>query len=200
MTENYRRINELAISDERLLNRTIPIILSGFNGNEPIKAKVDTGATMSSIDAQDVDVQKEHGLVTFTFGSHRVTMPVLDNQAVTSANNGITYRPVVEFDVLIPSASEDKKERVLKKIKFNLSDRSDMEDKVLLGMNFIKAGDFVVISSHGDKQQTTESFSPEKEAACRALYEQLLRSNVTFEDLIRFIRTDAYKVYESQKF
>ena len=195
------RLNELAVSDERIIGREIPIILSGFNNDEVIKAKVDTGATMCSIDAQDIDIKKGHGVVSFTYGKHRVTMPVLDNQAVSSADGGTVFRPVVEFNVILPSSKADQKERLLKKIAFNLNDRSDMPDKVLLGMNFINAGDFVVVANNeevggmsGRDSMKNESYSYRQDRI-RSVYKVLSESDITFEELMQYIRKNMYESF-----
>lgn len=149
-------VKEAVIADERIVGSKIDIVLAGFNGNAVIKAKVDTGAVMSSLDANDIDMNKEGRVVTFSFGDKRVTMTLLDKQAIKTADGGVEYRPVVEFDVMLPNADTDKQNRVIKKVQFNLNDRSGMPDKILLGQNFIKAGDFVVMNK-GEDQKVIET-------------------------------------------
>lgn len=139
-------VREAEIQDERIVNTNVPIILSGFNNGEQISAKVDTGAHISSLHAEDVKVMQGKGLVSFVFGSKRYTMPALETQAIQTADNGVENRPVVAFDVILLNKDADTRNKVLKKIKFNLNDRSSMPDKILLGQNFIKAGDFVVVN------------------------------------------------------
>lgn len=149
-------VREAKIDDDRIIKNKVGIVLNGFNGNDVIPAKVDTGAEMSSIDANNIDINKSQNVVSFSFGDRRVTMPLVTRQAVKTADGGMEYRPVVEFDVMIPNTDAEKKNRVLKKVAFNLNDRSGMPDKILLGQNFIKKGDFVVMSK-GEESKMIES-------------------------------------------
>ncbi len=146
----YTSIQEADVPDDRIIRTHVSIILSGFNGNQPIKAKVDTGAGVCSLNANNVQVDRKNGMVAFDFGDKHITMPVVDTEAVLTAENGVENRPVVEFDVVVPNTDSQKKNKVISKVQFNLNDRSGMPDKLLLGQNFIKAGNFVVM---GDSEQ-----------------------------------------------
>ena len=145
-------VKEAEIADERIIKHKIPITLSGFNGGNAINAKVDTGAAVCSLDANNVDINRDSGLVSFSFGDRNVTMPLVDTQAVKTADNGVENRPVVSFYVTIPNEDQNKQNRVIKKVDFNLNDRSGMPDKILLGQNFIKAGDFVVMGKNEENK------------------------------------------------
>lgn len=143
-------VREAEVADDRIISHQVDIVLQGFNGNQPIKAKVDTGAGMCSLDANNVQVNPKAGTVSFTFGDKKVTMASIETHAFQTADGGIENRPIVVFDVMVPNNDPEKKNKVVRKVKFNLNDRSDMPDRVLLGQNFIKQGDFVIMSDHDD--------------------------------------------------
>lgn len=141
-------INEANIPNDRLIGHNLSIIITGFNNHDQIPAKVDTGAQICSLHAENIQIKSNQNMVSFTFGDKKYTMPTHEFQSVQTADNGVENRPVVTFDIIIPNNDVNIKNRIIKKIKFNLNDRSNMPDKILLGQNFIKAGDFVVVSDN----------------------------------------------------
>jgi len=149
-------VREAEIADERIIKNKVSIVLTGFNGGKSIAAKVDTGAAISSLDANNVNVNRENGTVSFSFGDRTISMSLIDTQAVKTADGGVENRPVVAFDVTLPNEDSTKQNRIVKKVQFNLNDRSGMPDKILLGQNFIKAGDFVVMGKETDDPKMVE--------------------------------------------
>jgi len=149
-------VREENIANDRIIGQHVNIILSGFNNGEQLSAKVDTGAQICSLHAQQIEFKHGKNMVSFVFGNKRYTMPALELQAVQTADAGVENRPVVVFDVIVPNHDVNVKNKIVKKIKFNLNDRSNMPDKILLGQNFIHGGDFVVVSDHelANQQQT----------------------------------------------
>jgi len=98
------------------LTETIDII-SSKGISEDIPAKIDTGATRSSIDLK--------------LASKLNLGPVIKSKMVKSAH-GNKLRPVIEVEILIAG----------KKIRseFTLADRSHMKFAVLIGVNILKHG------------------------------------------------------------
>lgn len=120
---------------KKVIGSQIELILLGFNNNQGIMAKVDTGASFCSLHATDISTApsnyEEGEMVTFTYNKQAYRMPVINKQSVQNSDGGITYRPVVKFNV---SMSNKTYEDVL----FNLNDRSDMTHEILLGQNLLK--------------------------------------------------------------
>lgn len=141
-------LTEAEIEDDRIIGNNVDIVLQGFNGNQPISCKVDTGAHMCSLDANNVRINSKAGTVTFEFGDKKITMPSVETHAFQTADGGIENRAIVMFDVMIPNSDPEKKNKIIGKVKFNLNDRSDMPDRVLLGQNFIKQGNFVIMNDN----------------------------------------------------
>ena len=94
------------------------ITLSGNNGkSKKLKARIDTGAEKSSIDAK-LAAELQLG-------------PIIKRKLITSAH-GHTVRPVMEAKI--------KLARKIIKSEFTIADRSHMKYKVLVGQNILKKG------------------------------------------------------------
>jgi len=87
------------------------------DGKKEVLARIDTGATKSSLD--------------LTLASKLELGPVVDSKLVKSAH-GSKLRPVIEAEIEI----KDRKLKVL----FTLADRGHMKYKVLIGQNVLKDG------------------------------------------------------------
>jgi hypothetical protein len=112
------------------------ITIVGINGDQPIRAKVDTGADYCSLHALNVQIKNnpysidQGDSVVFEYNERRYTAPVVDYQSISSADGGVTNRPVVSFSVRV-------NDRYVEEVLFNLNDRSDMEFPVLIGLNLL---------------------------------------------------------------
>jgi len=96
---------------------TARVIIFGRKGKRELFAKIDTGATKSSIDAK---LAKELDLG-----------PELKKSKVKSAH-GTRYRPVITADINI--AGE------LLHSEFTVAERDHLKYKVLIGQNMLKKG------------------------------------------------------------
>lgn len=178
--------------------------------NKEVEGKVDTGATTSSLHATDIRIN--NGRVSFKseqLSPNIITLPVEGTQEVHSADFGGDKRPIVRMDVEIDGVP-------LKGVMFNLNDRSDMDSKLLIGQDVLKAGNFQVDvnknqeapasealpdnQEHGNIEPTHRRMGgadvPEsvREFHNKQLYEavQLLVDNeITLADLVKYLRTEA---------
>jgi len=131
-------MDKMNIDKNKILGTSTEITISNIPGCPPIKAKVDTGADISSIHAEDWSTQ--NGQVTFQsddISPNRITLPVIEKQAIKSSNGDIEYRPVVELDVKINGVP-------MSGVMFNLNDRGTMEYSVLIGKNILERGGFLI--------------------------------------------------------
>ncbi len=96
---------------------TEKVMLYGPKGKKEVIAKIDTGATKSSIDEK---LAKEIGFTDIV------------GKALVKTAHGTRRRPIVKEILKI-------KGRVMH-VKFTIADRKDMNCKVLIGMNVLKRG------------------------------------------------------------
>jgi len=200
------------IGDVALLKIALP------SGVIALKGKVDTGAEISSLHVDGTP--KIVGQVVQFFNRNAspnaIQARLVDQQAVSSADGGTEYRPVIELDIEING------KRVTKAL-FNLNDRSEMEYPVLIGQNVLEKTNFLVNPKQdGIKEDeewlTDEELSeitddiimslvedvspqidlgngPDPEEVAK-LYEALDNANITISDLFRHVRTKAVERFE----
>lgn len=107
-------------------NRTVVglnerVTVYGPKGKREVVARIDTGATKSSI---DVNLAAELQLG-----------PILKSKIVKSAS-GNTLRPVIRTEIGIANIRVDS--------EFTLADRSHMKYSILIGQNILKENKFLV--------------------------------------------------------
>lgn len=129
------------------IGSSVTLHISSF-GKE-LEAKVDTGATLCCLHGDNISVNKATKTVSFSnpdISSNIIRAPLCGEITVSSADGGSDDRPTILLDVEMNGIA-------LKNIEFNINDRSNMNSKVLIGQNLLKAGDFVVDVNNS----TTES-------------------------------------------
>jgi len=103
------------------------------------KAKVDTGANMSSIHVDNWQVIQGKSKVQFQsemLSPNQIIMDVID-QIVVKTSEGSEYRPVVQFQVTIEGVP-------IRDAQFNLNNRSGMQHPILIGQNILERGNFLI--------------------------------------------------------
>ena len=115
-----------------------------------MKGRIDTGAGMSSLNAEIIEVKKsktagEPDIVKFMLKDDLGNTKILEKKVIewqkikNKGNDGFTDRPVVKMDLCLGG-----KEIVG---RVNLVDRKNFKYQVLVGRNFLETGDFVVDAS-----------------------------------------------------
>lgn len=129
---------------ETIEDRIIPDKAEVHFLNLPISGsvigKVDTGAEMCSLHAEQVQLNREQRTVTFVcpqLAHSRLTVPLTDQQAIKTSGGETTYRAVIKASLKI-------KGKILKDIEINLNDRSEMEHPMLIGQNALQDGNFLI--------------------------------------------------------
>lgn len=144
-TNHDNLIIETSIRNERhymlfeniktIIGSQIDLILMGFNNNKAIVAKVDTGASFCSLHAEDIEIAAspvgDGESVTFKYKDTTYRMPLVNKQSVQNSDGGVTYRPVVKFNIVMNNKTYED-------VLFNLNDRTDMTHDILLGQNLLK--------------------------------------------------------------
>jgi hypothetical protein len=172
-----------------VLGNTVKVEFASF-GNRSTEGKVDTGATTSSLHADKITINRERQTVTFhseALSDNLVTLPMHGVQEVHSADHGGDHRPIIQLDVTIDGTP-------IKSATFNLNDRSNMDTKILIGQNILKAGNFK-IDPNRDEPRTPEAaqHAPglRNEAAILQALEVLAENNLTLKDLLVYLQTAA---------
>ena len=110
------------ITEKVILGLSEEIIIFGPNGKEEkIKARIDTGATSSSL-----DIKLAESLELY---------PGISTRIVRSAS-GIKRRPIIKVKI--------KLDGQMIEAGFTLADRSQMNYQALIGQNILKKGEFLV--------------------------------------------------------
>lgn len=165
------------------LGNTVKVRFTTF-GDVEVDAKVDSGATTSSLHADDI--QQNGSQISFTssaLGDKRYTVDLVGSQEVHSADGGANERPMIKVDIEVDGVP-------LSDVVFNLNDRSNMESSVLLGENVLKAGNFVVDVS---KDEPVEKPAPDRDQQIIGALETLASAGVTLNELVEYIQTVAIR-------
>lgn len=110
------------VGKKSILKITEDVILKGRDGNtKKVKAKIDTGASRSSIDTR--------------LASDLKLGPIVRTKLIKSAN-GSSLRPVVESEIRLDAQDI--------KTQFTLANRKHMKYRVLIGLNTLRKGSFLV--------------------------------------------------------
>lgn len=173
-----------------VLGNTAKVEFAAF-GNRSTEGKVDTGATTSSLHATNITINRERQSVTFrceVLSDNLVTLPLEGVQEVHSADHGGENRPVVKLDVSIDGTP-------IKAVLFNLNDRSNMDTKLLIGQNILKAGNFTIDPNKDEARAPTMSEEmpgmQRNETAILQAIEVLAENNVSLSDMLRYMQTVA---------
>ena len=186
ITESMEKMN---IDKAKILGTSTEIQIANIPGCPPIKAKVDTGADISSIHAEDWSTQ--NGQVSFQsddISPNRITLPVIEKQAIKSSNGDIEYRPVVELDVKVNGVP-------MSGVMFNLNDRGTMEYSILIGKNVLERGGFLIDPKLDEDIDNIDDFD-EFEVDWDMVAEEFIDEEVepatpiTEEDVIEYIKNN----------
>lgn len=173
--------------DGTTLGMTAQLVFGAF-GNKPVEGKVDTGATVSSLHAERISIDKGRNTVSFScpaLSGNTITLQLDGSQEVHSADAGGVSRPVVTLDVEIDGVP-------IKGASFNLNDRSQMDSSVLIGQNILKAGNFQIDPNKGGSQQEQEpQQTMTREDAIMKAIEVLNENDVKLSEIVTYLRTVA---------
>lgn len=172
----------------QVLGNTAKLEFAAF-GMRAAEGKVDTGATTSSLHAVNISIDKNRNTVSFVsdvISNNQVTLELAGVQEVHSADGGGQPRPIVNLDVTVDGTP-------IKRAAFNLNDRSNMDTKILIGQNILKAGRFVIDPSKDEEQAPVPDSVPQhrNESEILKAIEVLAENNVTVGELIKYMRTVA---------
>lgn len=177
--------SKMNVDRQKILGTTTEIQISNIPGCPPIKAKVDTGADISSIHADDWTTN--NGQVTFTSGDispNKITLPVIEKQAIKSSNGDVEYRPVVELDVKVNGVP-------MSGVMFNLNDRGTMEYSILIGKNILERGGFLIDPKIAEGDVDIDTFEIDWEMLAEEFAnEEVEPITISEEEVIEYIKNN----------
>ncbi len=202
LPEDYKEV-----SQDRVIPDKVRIMLLDMPVARELIGKVDTGADVCSLHAEDVKIQHGNQKVSFRcppLSDNIITVPLVDQQAVqTPSAEGTHYRPVISLNLKVA-------DKALKDIRVNLNDRSNMDHPFLVGQNALEAGNFLIdpnlikedtdLSDEDFIQDLVEQYSHENftfeqetiitEEQISNMYDVFESSDISLSDLIKILRTE----------
>lgn len=142
--------SKMNIPKDKIIGSTVEVFISNIPGMGSIEAKVDTGADISSIHADEWNV--DNGQVTFTnteISQNQITLPVLEQQAIKTSTGQVEYRPVVSLNVKVNGVP-------MSDVMFNLNDRGTMTYSMLIGKNVLQRGGFFINPKLDESEMISE--------------------------------------------
>ncbi|HLC70449.1 MAG TPA: RimK/LysX family protein [Candidatus Nanoarchaeia archaeon] len=109
------------IQDKTILGLTEEVTVIGPHKKQKVMARIDTGATASSIDT--------------TLAAALNLGPMTKSKIVKSAS-GIKKRPLIKVKVVMDGQTIEE--------EFNVADRAHMTYQILIGQNILKKGNFLI--------------------------------------------------------
>lgn len=122
-----------SIEEENVIKEIEVVTFREISGD--YKARIDTGAKMTSMHAENVQV--DGNTVSFETRHSRVKGVPLAGMVDVKTSDSVEKRPIVTLTVNIEG-------QTLPNVDINLNDRSKMDEDVLIGRNVLKAGGFLV--------------------------------------------------------
>lgn len=197
--------DSITIRPEQLIGDYVDVRVASINNSNSVKGKVDTGANISSLHADEWKIVGDS--VEFTsnvLSPNVIRMPVVNQNAVKTADGGVEYRPVVVLNIVING-------KALNGVEFNLNNRSHMDDPVLIGQNALQKGKFFIdpakqvveeidwsrvnqLIEDNKVQPTTPTYNTEQ---LDQLYKLLLETDIPFSEVVRHIKTQLIYTLEN---
>lgn len=197
-------------SDSKIIHDIAKVRFPRFT--REIDGKVDTGANMSSLHVEKWNVLPGKNRVQFNskiLSGNTIMMDLVD-QVVVKTSEGQEVRPVVEFEIEIDGHNVGG-------ARFNLNNRQHMKHPILIGQNILEKGGFLVDPNQiQDEVVTTEgvdwealqeeykhikvenSIITETRKATpeeiEMLYKMLLETDISFQDIMRHLKTISYEI------
>jgi hypothetical protein len=184
--------------EDKILGGTVQVGFIQFPRSQNIKAKVDTGASISSLHGEDIRIDKQNNRVSFRapfLSNNTLTVPLVTNQAVKSPDGGIQYRPVIMLDIQINNQK-------ISGVEFNINDRAHMSHDVLIGQNVLERGKFLINPSMESQdidwdyihqllnENSEQEDNIKRDEVLEQLYKLINETDLSFRDLIKYVKVN----------
>lgn len=109
-------------------------IIHGFNNDQAIHSKIDTGADMCSLHGTNISIINNS--VQFDFNGKHYNIGLAGQQQVKQAGSDPISRPIIKLNLTI-------QDQTLRNVECNISDRTDMIP-LLIGKNVLTQHNFII--------------------------------------------------------
>lgn len=144
--------NDVTDTENKIVGTITHVKIKHFNDDEPIEARVDTGATLSSIHGDNIEISDS--TVKFKFKDTTYKFYLVKTTKIKQASSEESNeRPVISVDMTIDDIE-------LRNVLLTVTDRSHMNYDILLGRQTLASGGFLVNPAIGNisdsKQENKE--------------------------------------------
>lgn len=192
------------IDQDRIIPDIVKVMLLDLPAANELTGKVDTGADICSLHAEDISIDRANNKVSFNcpeLSTNRFTVPLVDQQAIRVPSSEKTeYRPVISLNIKIAN-------KEIRDVKVNLNDRSHMDNPFLVGQNALEGGNFIIdpniikdsvevddliaaLTEEYRLEVVEDEKTVSKEDAAH-LFDIFEQSNLTMSDLVKVLQTEA---------
>ena len=129
------------VAGDKIVGTLTNVVIKHFNNEEPIEARIDTGANTSSIHGENIEINNnsirfKFGKTTYRFHLYRTT------NVKQASDEEADERPVIRVDMVLDGF-------LLRNVELTVTDREHMEYNILLGRKVLSAGGFLVNPAAG---------------------------------------------------
>jgi len=128
-------------TEDTIIGTITHVVIKMFNNEEPIEARVDTGAHLSSLHGSDIQI--DGPIIKFKFNDITYKFHLLKQMKVKQSDNDeAAERPVIRVDLVLNGTT-------LRNVEMTVTDREHMEYEVLLGRQTLAAAGVLVNPAAG---------------------------------------------------
>lgn len=129
--EDEEKEEEITSTDSNeYIGETEHVVVKRFNDNNPIEAKVDTGADSCSIHGENIEIANDDKTVKFEFKDVVYRVPVERIVLIVKADHEKIRRAVIKMDVVF-------KDKEYKGVEMTVANRGELEYDFLIGKNLL---------------------------------------------------------------
>lgn len=162
------------VEGDKIVGAISKVTIKHFNNEEPIEARVDTGASISSIHGDDIEI--DDTTIKFTFGKTRYKFHLARTSKIKQSSiDDADERPVIRVDMVIDGIT-------LRNVELSVTDREHMEYNILLGRKTLASGGFLVNPAAGILDTSEHDEPPAEEEHSNEPVEQSSSSSSSKEE------------------
>lgn len=193
--------NEQHNTNDNVIGSELDVKIVNLPNSPVINAKIDTGAAMCCLHATKWKITDANvSFISPNVSKNVITVPLLSQQAIKTADNGVEYRPVISLNIKIG-------EKVYSNVKFNLNNRSSMDHEILIGQNLLSMGNFLIDPKKSIDFSECDVYDidinklfegvPNKAQQLDEALEVLTNLNASFKDIVKHINAKTLSKFDS---